>query len=124
MIRFLTIYYKFYNFYKEHNIIADLHWGDTNLDLVPKVFAIENQGGIDTRFQFSWTGFHAPGHAPFIPKFISSIRPHEMNMIQDCNKTLIRKAKLYLDIGTLRGEQLKYLNIKTKKNLEAFRQKI
>ena len=124
LIRFLTIYYKFYNFYKEHNIIADLHWGDTNLDLVPKVFAIENQGGIDIRFQFSWTGFHTPGHSAFLyQNLYLQYGTHEMNMIKDCNKTLIRKAKLYLDIGTLRGEQLKNLNIKIKKNLEAFRKK-
>ena len=124
LIRFLTIYYKFYNFYKEYNIIADLHWGDTNLDLVPKVFAIENQGGIDTRFQFSWTGFHTPGHAPFLyQNLYLQYGPHEMNMIQDCNKTLKRGAKLYLDIGTLRGKLLKQINVKTKKNLEAFKQK-
>ena len=124
LIRFLTLYYKFYNFYKEFNIITDIHWGDSNLDLAPKVFAIENQGGIDTRFQFSWTGFNNPGHSTFLyQNLYLQYGPHEMNMIQECNKTLIRKAKLYLDIGTLRGEQLKYLNIKIKKNLEAFRHK-
>ena len=45
-------------------------------------------------------------------------------MIKDCNKTLIRKAKLYIDIGTLRGEQLKNLNIKIKKILKPLGKKI
>lgn len=50
---------KFLTFFENAGISVFVNVADTNVDALPKMFALEHLGGVDLSFEFSATGYHA-----------------------------------------------------------------